>query len=158
MRPIPDELKITRKPSSPHPTLPPRPDFPQFTAREKPKKQRHSDVFPSTTAIHARPDNDEQERPRKMRRYSSPVRAPLADIPSTGPRSLREGASSSTTHGRENRVIPIKRQSTGGGNAPSSTPANTATSKQLTDYSAFKGRGRYGKTSYVSFSFFFKIT
>ncbi|KAF7340137.1 SAE2 domain-containing protein [Mycena venus] len=32
-------------------------------------------------------------------------------------------------------------------NAPTSTPANTSASKQLTDYSAFKGRGRYGKTA-----------
>ncbi|KAJ7922939.1 hypothetical protein B0H13DRAFT_1707276 [Mycena leptocephala] len=122
---------------APHPTLPIRPNFPQFGGGEITKKQRQSDVFP---ARHVRPDseNAEQERPRKIRRFSSPVRTPLAVIPTTGVLSSRDGvkASSSTSRGRENRV---DRQ-------PTSTPANTSGSKQLTDYSAFKGRGRYGKT------------
>ncbi|KAJ7226078.1 hypothetical protein GGX14DRAFT_131581 [Mycena pura] len=40
----------------------------------------------------------------------------------------------STSHGRENR------------RGPASTPAHTDASKQRTDYSVYKGRGRYGKT------------
>ncbi|KAJ7456431.1 hypothetical protein FB451DRAFT_1407141 [Mycena latifolia] len=137
--------KTTQKPllPAPHPTLPARPNFPQFGRGEKSKKQRHSDAFPAASM---RRDSDitDQERPRKMRRFSSPVRAPLTAIPTTGVRSSMGGASASSSRGRENRAGP-RANSKGGENAPASTPANTSASKQLTDYSAFKGRGRYGK-------------
>ncbi|KAJ6573964.1 DNA repair protein endonuclease SAE2/CtIP C-terminus-domain-containing protein [Mycena vulgaris] len=140
----PATSKTTQKQlPAPHPTLPARPDFPQFCG---PKKGRHSDAA-------RRPDIDgDQERPRKMRRFSSPVRAPLAPIPATGPRSSRGEASTSTSHGRENRADLLEQRAKrkGGEKAPTSTPTNTSTSKQLTDYSAFKGRGRYGKAPAAS--------
>ncbi|KAJ6501479.1 DNA repair protein endonuclease SAE2/CtIP C-terminus-domain-containing protein [Mycena vitilis] len=133
-----DPRPVTKNPlPAPHPTLPTRPTFPQFGV-DSPKKQRHSDVFGGAPAKHVRPDreNADQERPRKARRFSSPVRTPLAAISTTArTRGSREGASTGTSRGRENRA----------GHAPASTPANTSASKQLTDYSAFKGRGRYGK-------------
>ncbi|KAJ7602218.1 hypothetical protein B0H17DRAFT_1026707 [Mycena rosella] len=141
--------KTTQKPKlpAPHPTLPPRPDFPQFGGGEKPKKQRHSDAFPATTRRDS--DTTDQERPRKMRRFSSPVRAPLAAIFTGSARSSMGGASTSTSRGRENRAGPLERRvnSKAGENAPTSTPANISANKQLTDYSAFKGRGRYGKAT-----------
>ncbi|KAJ7480097.1 DNA repair protein endonuclease SAE2/CtIP C-terminus-domain-containing protein [Mycena galericulata] len=129
---------------APHPTLPPRPEFPQFgDGGEKPKKQRHSDVFSSATLLRVRPegDNIDEERPRKTRRFSSPVRNPLTTISTTAVRSSRDGANTRTSRGRENRVVVSDK---GAENAPASTPANTSASRQFTDYSAFKGRGRYG--------------
>ncbi|KAJ7139525.1 DNA repair protein endonuclease SAE2/CtIP C-terminus-domain-containing protein [Mycena epipterygia] len=86
----------------------------------------------------------------KTRRLSSPVRIPLAVIPTTG-RSWKDGAKTNTSRGQENRVVHLDHQEKSNGkrreNAPTSTPTNTSASKQLTDYSAFKGRGRYGKAS-----------
>lgn len=149
--------KSTQKQQLPaaHPTLPPRPDFPQFGGGNSPTK-RHSDVFSAGTARHAEDDSD-QERPRKTRRLSSPIRAPLAAIPTSG-RSWKDGARTNTSRGQENRVVHLDRQERSNGkrreNAPTSTPANTSASKQLTDYSAFKGRGRYGKTSCVVLALF----
>ncbi|KAJ7785711.1 hypothetical protein B0H16DRAFT_1487726 [Mycena metata] len=130
---------------APHPTLPSRPSFPQFGGGEMPKRPRHSDVFSSTTT-RQRPDSEDvdEERPRKTRRFSSPVRSPLAAIPAVGLRASRDGANvSRASRGRENRVD----RHTNGENAPASTPANGSGNKQITDYSAFKGRGRYGKAS-----------
>ncbi|KAJ7748467.1 DNA repair protein endonuclease SAE2/CtIP C-terminus-domain-containing protein [Mycena maculata] len=140
--------KTTQRPQLPalHPTLPSRPDFPALGGGEKPKKQRHSDTFPSAGLRHARPDNDnnDEERPRKTRRFS-PVRTPLTALSPTRARSSMNGASISTSQGRENRK-PVRRQvNKRGENPPASTPANNSGNKQLTDYSAFKGRGRYGK-------------
>ncbi|KAJ6627005.1 DNA repair protein endonuclease SAE2/CtIP C-terminus-domain-containing protein [Mycena sp. CBHHK59/15] len=140
----------------PHPTLPPRPSFPQFGAQQK---QRHSDAFPTATIIrHPRPDgdSDDQDRPRKIRRFSSPTRSPLAVIVPMAVQSSvwhdnseqrKDTIETSTARGRENRKVPLglKRNAKDSENTPTSTPANASTSKQLTDYSAFKGRGRYGK-------------
>ncbi|KAJ7102473.1 hypothetical protein B0H15DRAFT_814794 [Mycena belliarum] len=134
---------------APHPTLPPRPDFPQFgggdSQKKLPKKQRHSDAFPA--AVLKASSDAEEERPRKMRRFSSPVRAPLAPIFTRGLRTSKEGVS--PRRGRENWMGPLERRAAAkaGENMPTSTPANTCASKALTDYSAFKGRGRYGKAS-----------
>ncbi|KAJ7151586.1 hypothetical protein C8R46DRAFT_1122501 [Mycena filopes] len=131
---------------APHPTLPSRPSFPQFGGGEMPKGPRHSDVFSSTTTRQRPADieNSDEERPRKTRRYSSPVRAPLTAIAGMGARSSRDGPNiSSTSRGRENQVD----RGANGDKAPASTPANASGSKPSTDYSVFKRRGRYGKAS-----------
>ncbi|KAJ6569586.1 hypothetical protein B0H19DRAFT_1136135 [Mycena capillaripes] len=128
---------------APHPTLPTRPNFPQFGGGENAKKQRHSDVFSGASVKHVRPRSEDEEGPRKIRRFSSPVRTPLAVISTTGVRSSKDGSNAGTSRGRENRVDrQADRES-----APTSTPANTSASKQIADYSAFKGRGRYGKAA-----------
>ncbi|KAF8213716.1 DNA repair protein endonuclease SAE2/CtIP C-terminus-domain-containing protein [Mycena galopus ATCC 62051] len=124
---------------APHSTLPSRPSFPQFGV-DNPRERRSSNPFAAAAARRVRPEDEDadEERPRKVRRFSSPVRTPLAVTGMNGVRTSRNGDNTGTNRDRENRQAPRD-------DAPMSTPANTSGSKQLTDYSAFKGRGRYGK-------------
>nr|GAT46082.1 predicted protein [Mycena chlorophos] len=138
-RPIvtPPSARIPPRPSSsqakPHPMFaPPTPvvQKPKSPWPETGKKQRHSDVF-------VRPPNDEDdedERPRKARRYSSPVRSVLQSNTRAVSRSPRK----SPGRGRENR----HRRSS---NESPRKNAHASSSKQTGDYSAYKGRGRYAK-------------
>ncbi|KAJ7239030.1 DNA repair protein endonuclease SAE2/CtIP C-terminus-domain-containing protein, partial [Mycena haematopus] len=136
----PATTPTTGKFPAPHSTLPTGPKFPQFGV-DNPKERRNSNPFAVTTRTRLRPENEDtdHERPRKIRRFSSPVRAPLAVAITNGVHTSRNVASPGTNRGRENRVARE--------NVSASTPANTSASKQLTDYSAFKGRGRYGKAA-----------
>ncbi|PPR04200.1 hypothetical protein CVT24_010748 [Panaeolus cyanescens] len=119
------------------PSLPPRP--PQ-TRLPPPRIRRE----PSTIASPMRHSRPQTERPAKIRRLSidgSPQRTKLpASTPRnvSGPSKLRllrsEGAPalSSTDREQEMEVTPL---------------ARTAGQKRMDDYSAFKGRGRYGKSA-----------
>ncbi|KAJ7293882.1 DNA repair protein endonuclease SAE2/CtIP C-terminus-domain-containing protein [Mycena rebaudengoi] len=144
---LPSRTANKPKLPAPHPTLPVRPAFPQFY-----------DLFLNATGSRrARRDSFEgdEERPQKIQRLdTSPTRTPFARIHTTGVRSPPNRRESTRrpddrrASGRENRIIPSgpTRKERDGGTAPTSTPANTNSNKPLTDYSAFKGRGRYGKT------------
>ncbi|KAJ7356729.1 hypothetical protein DFH08DRAFT_770865 [Mycena albidolilacea] len=132
--------------AAPHPALPARPNFPQFGVDHPRKQQRITDVFTAAPArARARPDSEhaDQEPPRKIRRFSSPVRAPLGVTSPNGVRTSRNSVGGGTSRGSENRAGRRGNKD----QAPASTPANTSASKQLADYSAFKGRGRYGKAA-----------
>ncbi|KAJ6587206.1 hypothetical protein DFH09DRAFT_1142886 [Mycena vulgaris] len=142
-------------------TVSPRPPSLQFTDQRSSSKARHSDtgVTPST-----RVDDTDERRPHKIRRVSSP--GPLASHSSMGepgasaatplyvgsgdtPRRRRDRDLSAST-GKRNKVA-VKGKGKGKGTelmvkSEISTPvanARASSSKQLTDYSAYKGRGRY---------------
>jgi hypothetical protein len=132
--------------AAPHPALPARPNFPQFGVDHPRKQQRITDVFTAAPArARARPDSEhaDQEPPRKIRRFSSPVRAPLGVTSPNGVRASRNSVGGGTRRGSENRAGRRGNKD----QAPAATPANTSARKQLADYSAFKGRGRYGKAA-----------
>ncbi|KAJ7630433.1 DNA repair protein endonuclease SAE2/CtIP C-terminus-domain-containing protein [Roridomyces roridus] len=134
--PVPAENSETEDDSQDvSPNLVPRPSTttkPLDLGRPNPRKQRYSDGFSSS-----RPDTADDERPRKMRRFSSPVRAPLTTIP-TSASGAAHPSRAAGSRGQENRVGTRPN----GENTPPARPSSTG--KQLTDYSAYKGRGRYG--------------
>ncbi|KAJ6519274.1 DNA repair protein endonuclease SAE2/CtIP C-terminus-domain-containing protein [Mycena sanguinolenta] len=120
-----------------HSILPTR--LPRFGV-DNPNERRASNPFVVTPRTRTWSEDEDagHERPRKIRRFSSPVRIPLA-VTTNGGRTSENRSSPVASRGRENRMMRE--------DAPLSTPANTSARKQLTDYSAFKGRGRYGKAA-----------
>ncbi|KAF7306441.1 SAE2 domain-containing protein [Mycena indigotica] len=136
---VPLSSMMPSRPSSsqikPYPMLPPPSPAPKAKSSAA-TKHRHSDVF-----IRPRNDDDEEEeeRPRKTRRYSSPVRRPLNPNRRSTSRSPMKSGSRSGRENRDGRHLAAR--------GSPSKKANANSSKQDTDYSAYKGRGRYAKTS-----------
>ncbi|KAJ6625867.1 DNA repair protein endonuclease SAE2/CtIP C-terminus-domain-containing protein [Mycena sp. CBHHK59/15] len=133
-------------PRAAHHTLPPRPSFGRLDDQRSRSKMRHSDTGNSTSSACA----DDGERPHKLRRVSSP--GPSARRTSTGD----SGGSTATplyvcggdTPRRNEDCHRVKgKQGEQQVGAQPSTPLNAiaipSSSKQLADYSSYKGRGRY---------------
>lgn len=145
-------------------TLPPHPSSLQFADQRSKSKTRHSDGIISTSTT----DTDEQ-RPRKIRRVSSPGPGPnssrrisIGELGASAAKPLYVGSGNTPRRRRDREATAstgrrIKGEviDKGKGKQPellakleTSTPvanARASSSKQLTDYSGFKGRGRYAK-------------
>ncbi|KAJ7629885.1 hypothetical protein B0H17DRAFT_1109384 [Mycena rosella] len=144
------EALITPSASTPKPkarpaAVAPRPASVQLVDERSKSKPRHSDtsINSSTWA------NDTDERPRKMRRISSP--GPVASCISMGEPGASAATplyvgSGNTPRSRRDRDMSASTGAEFAVKTETSTPvanARASSSKQLADYSAYKGRGRY---------------
>ncbi|KAK7064736.1 SAE2 domain-containing protein [Favolaschia claudopus] len=127
-----------RRRPAPYSPVSARPDPAHLGAGEDGKKRRRSEFGTST----ANNEDRDKPSPRKVRRFSSPIRKPLNEIRANEPHPSRLRDTPDTRPGRDRDSRGRHTE-----NSPASTPANTSSSKPMADYSAFKGRGRYGKAA-----------
>ncbi|KAJ7091097.1 DNA repair protein endonuclease SAE2/CtIP C-terminus-domain-containing protein [Mycena epipterygia] len=148
-----------------HSALPPHPSSLQFTDQRSKSRTRHSDGVINTSTADAN-----EQRPRKIRRVSSPgpgpnsaqrisiggelgasAAKPLYVGSGNTPRRMRDREASASTGRRIKGAVMDKgkrKQPELLAKLETPTPvanARASSSKQLTDYSSYKGRGRYAK-------------
>ncbi|KAJ7141512.1 DNA repair protein endonuclease SAE2/CtIP C-terminus-domain-containing protein [Mycena epipterygia] len=146
-----------------HSALPPHPSSLQFTDQRSKSRTRHSDGVINTSTTDAN-----EQRPRKIRRVSSPgpgpnsaqrisiggelgasAAKPLYVGSGNTPRRMRDREASASTGRRIKGAVMDqgkRKQPELLAKLETSTPvanARASSSKQLADYSGYKGRGRY---------------